>query len=84
MARANVRKDGKIPRTLTSAEVKVAYLITEGWSNKDIALILKITPKTVKYHATSIYLVTGLDTRSKFIVNYYKTGDYYKPKKESK
>ena len=65
-------------KKLTSQETKVANLVIDGHSNKRIAHMLEITEGTVKAHLTTIFKVTNNSNRIKFIVNYYKTGSFYR------
>jgi DNA-binding NarL/FixJ family response regulator len=48
---------------LTHRETEVIGLVTEGCSNKDIALRLGITEDTVKRHLTNIFDKVGMSTR---------------------
>lgn len=64
-------------RKLSDSENKVAMLIIEGFSTKEIADILKLPEKTIKFYTTTIYKLTNHKTRSRFIVNYYKTNSFY-------
>lgn len=59
---------------LTSRQVDVMDLITEGRSNKEIAAELNLTPGTVKMHLSRIYKVLGVASRTKAIAKYTKLG----------
>jgi two-component system, NarL family, nitrate/nitrite response regulator NarL len=48
---------------LTNRETEVIGLVTEGCSNKDVALRLGITEDTVKRHLTNIFDKVGMSTR---------------------
>jgi DNA-binding NarL/FixJ family response regulator len=48
---------------LTHRETEVIGLVTEGCSNKDVALRLGITEDTVKRHLTNIFDKVGMSTR---------------------
>ncbi len=52
-------RNGKEEHHLTDRERQVLWLIAEGKSNKEIALVLGISPKTVSVHRTNI--MTKLD-----------------------
>jgi DNA-binding NarL/FixJ family response regulator len=47
---------------LTSRQREVLQLIAEGHSNKEIATILNISPKTVEFHKSRIFAELGLRT----------------------
>jgi DNA-binding CsgD family transcriptional regulator len=52
------------PESLTPSERRVAELAAEGHSNRDIAQMLYVTPKTVEVHLTSIYRKLGIGKRA--------------------
>jgi DNA-binding NarL/FixJ family response regulator len=41
----------------------VADLATEGYTNKDIAQQLYVTPKTIEVHLSSVYRKLGIRSR---------------------
>ena len=46
--------DGPQPK-LTHREIEVVRLMSDGWTNKEIAARLSISPKTIMHHTASIY-----------------------------
>jgi len=52
------------PAGLTTREVEVLRLLARGLTNKDIAAMLTITPKTVSNHVEHIYTKIGASTRA--------------------
>ena len=52
------------PESLTPSERRVAELAAEGHSNRDIAQMLYVTPKTVEVHLTSLYRKLGIGKRA--------------------
>jgi DNA-binding CsgD family transcriptional regulator len=56
------RRDG--PAGLTSREVDVLRLAARGMTNKDIAAILSVAPKTVANHIERIYTKIGASNRA--------------------
>jgi DNA-binding NarL/FixJ family response regulator len=52
------------PRGLTTREVEVLALLAEGGTNKDIALTLHLSSKTVARHLENIFLKLDVQTRS--------------------
>lgn len=57
---------------ISRGEKKIADLVFEGLSNREIAAKLEISEKTVKFHLTNIFRKTGLKSRSLLIAEYYK------------
>lgn len=53
---------------LTSREVEVLHLMTEGFTNMEIANILSISPHTVKSHVIHIFNKLGVDDRTQAAV----------------
>ena len=53
---------------LSSREQQVLSLMTEGLSNLDIAVRLKISEKTVRNHASNIFDKLGVWSRAQAIV----------------
>jgi HD-GYP domain-containing protein (c-di-GMP phosphodiesterase class II) len=56
------RRDG--PAGLTAREVEVLRLLARGRSNRQIAAVLTISPKTVGNHVEHIYAKIGASTRA--------------------
>ena len=48
---------------LTASERRVADLATEGHTNKDIAQLLFVTPKTIEVHLSAVYRKLGIRSR---------------------
>lgn len=42
-------------KPLTKKQVQVCLLVTEGKSNKEVASVLGVQTKTIKFHLTNIY-----------------------------
>ena len=51
------------PAGLTAREVEVLGMVARGWSNKQIAQRLVVTPKTVSNHVEHIYSKIGASSR---------------------
>jgi HD-GYP domain-containing protein (c-di-GMP phosphodiesterase class II) len=60
--RVSRRREG--PAGLTAREVEVLRLAARGLTNKDIAAILVVSPKTVANHIEHIYAKIGASTRA--------------------
>ena len=60
--RVNARREW--PAGLTSREVEVLGLLARGYSNKQIAQRLVITPKTVSNHLQHIYVKIDVSSRA--------------------
>lgn len=55
---------------LTDKELEVAKLVAKGYSNKEIAVEMNITVRTVKSHMTSIFNKTGFRDRLELAINF--------------
>ena len=49
---------------LTARELEVLHLIAEGRSNRDIAEVLVLSPRTVKRHVEDIFDKLGVSSRA--------------------
>jgi DNA-binding CsgD family transcriptional regulator len=49
---------------LTVAEQRVARLVSEGHTNKEVAALLFLSPKTVEFHLSSAYRKLGVSNRT--------------------
>jgi DNA-binding CsgD family transcriptional regulator len=49
---------------LTSQEARVAVLVGQGLTNREVAAALFVSPKTVEYHLSNVYRKRGLRSRS--------------------
>lgn len=52
------------PAGLSDREVEVLRLLCRGGTNKEVALVLEISPKTVGHHVSHIYDKIGVSTRA--------------------
>jgi HD-GYP domain-containing protein (c-di-GMP phosphodiesterase class II) len=52
------------PASLSDREVQVLRLVARGHSNREIARLLWISPKTAGHHVQHIYAKTGVSTRA--------------------
>ncbi|MFV0644114.1 MAG: response regulator transcription factor [Sphingomonadaceae bacterium] len=48
---------------MTARQVEIMVLVGKGFSNKEIARLLEISPETVKSHLKEIFLRFGLRNR---------------------
>jgi two-component system nitrate/nitrite response regulator NarL len=58
-----VLTDGRIPEPLTDREREIAYLVSRGYRNKEIAEALEISEQTVKNHLRNIFEKLGVADR---------------------
>jgi DNA-binding CsgD family transcriptional regulator len=62
---ARARRRGDLAtEPLTSQETRVALLVAEGKSNKEVAAALFLSPKTVEHHLGSVFRKRGFRSRS--------------------
>jgi DNA-binding NarL/FixJ family response regulator len=59
---------------LTDREVQVLTLLARGWSNKEVADRLYITPATTKSHVSRLLMKLGARDRAQLIVVAYEVG----------
>lgn len=64
LADAGTGNAASVAVTLSPREVSVLQLVAQDKSNKEISLILKITPETVKTHVKSIFLKLNVSKRN--------------------
>jgi DNA-binding CsgD family transcriptional regulator len=63
-ARRGVRRD----QSLTAQEVRVALLVAQGLTNREIAASLFLSPKTVEHHVSAALRKTGVRSRTELAV----------------
>jgi DNA-binding NarL/FixJ family response regulator len=69
-ARAELaRLSGKAPSAalLTPTELRVAELVAEGYSNKEVASTLFVTVKAIEKTLSSVYAKLGIESRAQLI-----------------
>ncbi|MFC8520767.1 LuxR C-terminal-related transcriptional regulator [Streptomyces sp. NPDC057257] len=49
---------------LTAQEAQVAHMVGAGASNREVARILQLSPRTVEYHLSKVYVKLGISTRA--------------------
>jgi len=57
------RRDPSTLVQLTPTELRVAQLVSEGMSNKDVAELCWISPRTVAFHLRNVFTKTGVTSR---------------------
>jgi DNA-binding CsgD family transcriptional regulator len=70
---ATARDHGRHPE-LTNRQREVVKLLARGFTNKEIAQTLGITPKTVMHHTHAIYQTLGVRGRSETVAWAFKAG----------
>lgn len=61
---------------LSRSEARSAVLVAQGMASKEIADVLKIKEKSVKFHLTKIYWKFDVKTRVQFILKCMSLGFY--------
>ena len=73
----------RFPRTepvqLTPREMDVIQLLVEGLSNKEIAGVLSIKPRTVNFHLDNIYSKLGVNSRTEAAIYALRQGWMRRP-----
>lgn len=62
------------PVQLTPREMEVIQLLTEGLSNKEIARLLSVSPRTVNFHLDNIYSKLGVSSRTEAAIYALRQG----------
>ncbi|GAB4059706.1 response regulator transcription factor [Uliginosibacterium sediminicola] len=67
-AQVRVPGEPRVQLKLSPKQERVLCCLMEGLSNKEIAIKLDLSERTVKMHLTSVYQVLGVNTRSQAIL----------------
>ncbi|MBN1936924.1 MAG: protein kinase [Anaerolineae bacterium] len=67
------------PIELTPREMEIVELLVEGLSNKEIARILSISPRTVNFHLDNIYSKLGVNSRTEAAIYALRHGWVKRP-----
>ena len=59
---------------LTPREMDVIQLLAEGLSNKEMAQILSVSPRTINFHLDNIYSKLGVSSRTEAAVYALRQG----------
>jgi DNA-binding NarL/FixJ family response regulator len=60
--------------TLTSRQKQVLSLIAQGRSNKEIARVLGLTERTIKFHVAGIFARLGASSRTQALAKAFALG----------
>jgi DNA-binding NarL/FixJ family response regulator len=66
--RAVRSRAGSIRQALTSQETRVALLVAQGMTNREVAASLFLSPKTVEHHLGAVLRKRGLRSRTELAV----------------
>ena len=55
---------GAWPKGLSDREVEVLRLVARGRTNKEIAALMGVSPKTVQHHVAHVYTKIGVESRA--------------------
>jgi DNA-binding CsgD family transcriptional regulator len=72
-ARTGPRTGGS-SAALTAQEHRVALLVAEGRSNKEVAAALFLSPRTVERHLGNVFRKRGVRTRAELVRSYVNSG----------
>lgn len=68
---ATARARRPLPREpLTSQEARVAALVAQGLSNREVAAALFLSPKTIEHHLTTVHRKRGWRSRTDLVAAY--------------
>jgi DNA-binding CsgD family transcriptional regulator len=56
--------------SLTSRETEVLRLLVTGLQDKEIAALLSVSPRTIRFHISHIFEKSGVFSRSRLIARY--------------
>jgi DNA-binding NarL/FixJ family response regulator len=48
---------------LTAQELEIARMVSRGGSNREVAASLTLSPRTIEYHLSKIYVKLGISSR---------------------
>jgi DNA-binding NarL/FixJ family response regulator len=61
---AKIKPQSPAPCGLSSREAQVLHWVSQGKTNKDIGVILEVSPRTVQKHLEHIYQKMGVESRT--------------------
>jgi len=60
-------RDGANPQRVTDSRSRSFRLVAEGKTNRDVAAILFVSPKTVEFHLTRVYRKLDIGSRTELV-----------------
>lgn len=74
LQQAKSTPNAPLPESLSTAEAKVFWQVIQGWTNKEIAQHLFLSPRTVQTHLSNILAKLKLKNRSQLVRYAFEQG----------
>jgi DNA-binding CsgD family transcriptional regulator len=68
------RRDPSPAERLTPQELQIALQVAQGKTNRDVAAVLFLSPKTVEFHLTHVYAKLGVNSRAELVRLFARSG----------
>ena len=66
------KRDPSTLDDLTAQEVQIAQLVAEGRTNRDVAGVLFLSPRTIDYHLRNVFRKLGITSRTQLAASWHR------------